>query len=605
MRSIKGVVQVDAFKPGAVIDGIVRVNAKARTRILRLNLVRMGSPLPPALPQTETEEDPGGGSFSNLAAGLGSSSAPAITTDNAGNVTAVWYSDGPSAGLWMSTKEFDSNTWSTATYLGFSGSTAWLPSIAADEEGGLHLVWEESVGNGLEIHYALGAWDETGSSVSWETPQALSSGGFAYNAQIGVTVWNGSSQLHVTWIQVEQINETNSVSRVMHAQGAGATGAFGSVIELAQTTAFLVLTGATANAAVPVVGVGYIAHECDGNAEHCAELKYQECSVSVANGNCALANWGGAGVASASEANSPALAFDSEGNAHVVWQGAGSGYTIAQRIKQRSGGWSAVTEFTNESGTGDWEPMPIVGAGATDNVYIGWNHFFSTPYELRLAHYNGSWQSTQVVSLSVIGFGNRWGSIAVAASGVGHLVWNGTGGQIYYTTLGIAAPTPTPTATATYTATATPTQTATPTVTPTNTPIPTVTPNTGGVWALSLTSCRMDTQYVYQNDNRFVIWYQKDPPVDGPDCTIINGDAALYLETIGEGTQLAFDQYQQMGYEMPTPSPYQIFVVPVIAQGPAITYMPNYTFINNDISKTATGTDLKALAAHELFHASQ
>lgn len=179
------------------------------------------------------------------------------------------------------------------------------------------------------------------------------------------------------------------------------------------------------------------------------------------------------------------------------------------RARLRSGGWSSATLFDQESLGGDFEPIPIVSAGSSNNVYLGWNHFFATPNELRLAHYNGAWGSPETFSTDATGVSSRWGSLVVDVSEVGHLVWSGGKGQIYYSSLGTAAPTPTPTATGT------PTNTPTSTYTPTPTLTPTVTPNAAG-WIWGVARCDLDSEFVYQGDTRFIIRYQSNPPSNVP-----------------------------------------------------------------------------------------
>lgn len=589
-----------ALKPGMPLDSLIRVTAKGKSKALRLNLIgkpgahtSVGSP--------ENEPDPGGGGIgTDLAEGLNASAAPAITTDNAGNVTVVWYSDGPPAGLWISTKLVGTSSWSSPQHLSFTGSSSWRPSIAADESGQLHLAWEESPGDNLQIYYSKGTWDETGTNLSWESSQALSSAGSAYNAQIGVTNWSGVPQIHATWIEADIVDPDNQVYlyRVMYDEGDGASNNWSSPVEISENQAGMEAVSGTAIGSVSFVGVAFNVQGCDEDGNNCSPLNYVECNVVAVNGDCTNGTAWSSPEMVASQTNSPALALDTASNAHLAWQGSDNpnGFTIESRSKLRSGGWTGTETLAVGDGYFDFEPFPIIGAGAANNISVAWDDWTQSESVLSTSHNEGGgWSGPQSLTFDVTGVSDVWGGLATDASGVTNLVWSGASGQIFYYALTQGNPTPT----ATFTATAT--NTATPTLTPTITPTPTVTPNATLPY-IDVTGCALDHQYP---TSHFVIWYT----LTGS-CAILGADEVTFRTALSGGLEAGFDRYiNDLQYQLPaTSQPYQVYIVPIQTVGilngfihsPAISLPPGVIFIRNqyDDMMAATG-------AHEFFHAVQ
>ncbi|MBI4673383.1 MAG: hypothetical protein HY741_17160 [Chloroflexi bacterium] len=186
-------IALDALAAGAHVDALVRVNAKQLVQILRLSVNPNSQPGRNNAPLPNSNHAPNASNtVTDLAVGLGWSATPAITADMAGNLTAVWYSDGPPAGLWLSTRLANSSTWTPPQSLDFTNDSAWLPSVTADSAGNLHLVWEASDGAVLGIYYAKATRNAGGTTFSWSGAQVLSTGATSYNAHLGVTHYGGS-----------------------------------------------------------------------------------------------------------------------------------------------------------------------------------------------------------------------------------------------------------------------------------------------------------------------------------------------------------------------------------------------------------------------------
>ncbi|MFW9877134.1 MAG: hypothetical protein ACFFG0_28930 [Candidatus Thorarchaeota archaeon] len=144
----------------------------------------------------------------------GGSYTPSIATDNSGNIHVVWYDD--TDGAWgvdpeiMYASYSSPAGWSNATVIsdGFGG-TYWndgfcqLPSIAIDNSGNIHVVWED---------WTIGPWGDDGeimyasysSSAGWSNVTVISDGFGGTYWNDGTSSWpsistDDSGNIHVVW----------------------------------------------------------------------------------------------------------------------------------------------------------------------------------------------------------------------------------------------------------------------------------------------------------------------------------------------------------------------------------------------------------------------
>ncbi len=618
---LAGFVRVDAAG-GIRAQNFTRLGSQAQA--LRQNLAPAGTALTqPRTTRANTLATSDWSVLINLADGLGWSGTPAVAVNSVGDVAVVWYSDGPPAGLWLRIKSASSQTWSALQHLGFTSGTAYRPSIALDDNGRLYVVWEDGTG----IQYVSGTWNATG--VAWNTVQTLSAATGAYNARIGMTVWNGQRQWHVMWTEQDDDGSGGLIYRVMYREGQGASNAWSSPIILYETPYWVEATGAAASGMVPLVGIAYTAYYCDGDV--CGPLYYRACDLAAMGGDCS--NGWSVPEFVAQDTYSPALTFDRQGNAHLAWH-SGSSFNIVYRVKARTSGWGNESTLFARDWYSEVMPGPIVGASGIGNVYVAWmNLTANSDNELRYDHYDGTrWSGATMLTMDV-GMSDVWGALAADASGVTHLVWEGANAAVYYSAAGTTAPpTPTPTPTATPTNTPTATRTNTPPPTPTATRTPTATP-TPLIW---IGWCAL-TEYYDTPQGNFRIYYTRtypNLPPDDPnapaelDCRIQNPTRLVpngypdFVVELGSSLETSYTHYgTAMGYpvgRMPRESasgrhPVYISSDPIWTgmiidpvNRPAIA-LPERMFIGrgNQYAPAQPIDTLRVLSAHEFFHTLQ
>ncbi len=95
-----------------------------------------------------------------------------------------------------------------------------------------------------------------------------------------------------------------------------------------------------------------------------------------------------------------------------------------------------------------------------------------------------------------------------------------------------------------------------------------------------------------------MIWYASDNTLNWL-CRIQSPNPQGYLNALGQGFEAAYAAYPGLNYPLPGTAPYQVYVEPIQAFAPAITFL-GWTYVSN-----VPQLNSDALAAHEFFHAIQ
>jgi|GEM_PF-3328726 len=124
-----------------------------------------------------------------------------------------------------------------------------------------------------------------------------------------------------------------------------------------------------------------------------------------------------------------AVAADSAGNVHVVWQGKGWGnnpnyYNIQYRVRTTS--WQPREAVTDVAGN---QANPAIAVDGQDNVHVVWQGqgWGANPaiYNIQYRQKTNAWQSQEAVTDKAQH--QRSPSVAVDAAGNVHVVWSGIG----------------------------------------------------------------------------------------------------------------------------------------------------------------------------------
>jgi len=347
----------------------------------------------------------------------GFSEYPAIAVDSYGNIHVVWFDNTPGNYEIYYKKSTDGgSTWMTSQRLTWNSGESYNPAIAVDSIGNPHVVWDQYKPENYEVYYRK----STDGGSTWMTSQRLTwnSGGSGGPDIAG----DSSGNVHVVWS-----DNTPGNAEIFHKK---------SVDGGASWTAAKRLTWTSGESYHPRMGIDSLGHLhvvwSDDLYLYKSEIYYKK---SMDGGSTWMTNqrltWGiGASVEGA-------IAVDSFGNVHLVWQGfSAPGKRDIFYRKSVDGGSTWLTRKRLTWISGD-SMDPGIGVDSSGSIHMAWEGY-STPGNFDIFYRKsvdgGSiWMASQRLT---------WNSgdsidpaIVVDSSGYLHVVWQDrTPGnwEIYY-----------------------------------------------------------------------------------------------------------------------------------------------------------------------------
>ena len=125
----------------------------------------------------------------------GGSVLPVMAVDSNDYIHLVWENGiGSQSVVYHKISTDGGNTWSKISRLSVPLNGLRFPDIAADQVGGVHIVWEHPFSGNTDIMYKT----STDSGMTWQTPQRLTwTSGYAGSAKIAVDLSGG---IHICYI---------------------------------------------------------------------------------------------------------------------------------------------------------------------------------------------------------------------------------------------------------------------------------------------------------------------------------------------------------------------------------------------------------------------
>ena len=327
--------------------------------------------------------------------GATSAARPQIASAPNGDAVAVWMqqSDGLYFHIWANRYSAAAHSWGTAELINSGVGDAWDPQIAMDPNGNALVVWQQDGDATASLRYDLVANHYT-AGTGWGVATLIETddAGSAMSPQVamdtqgnGLAVWlqgDGASASHIRSNRFSAGTGTWGTATLIEAatQGASATpqvsfdpsgnamavwSRYDGINNLALANRYLAGTGwSTAviigsDTAFVAIGQTQLASDGNGNAlavwVQGGKIQANRYTNGTGWGTAALIEWNGG------DANFPQVAFDTTGNALVVWQ-MDSGFGTPRRI------WS--NRYTAGSGWGGFPAMIQTDSsgGATANA---------------------------------------------------------------------------------------------------------------------------------------------------------------------------------------------------------------------------------------------
>jgi len=277
----------------------------------------------------------------------GSSGSPVIAVDSSGNPHVVWSDYTPGNSEIFYKKSTDGGaTWIANRRLTWTSGYSYDPVIAIDLSGNPHVVWVDNTPGNYEIYYTK----STDEGVSWTTRKRLTwTSGSSGNVDIGV---DSSGYLHVVWE-----DDTPGFTEIYYkkSKDGGATWT---------TTKRLTWTwwGDSRQPAIAIDSSDNLHLVWNDDTPGNEELYYKKSTDGGASWtpNKRL-TW------SAHNSYNQAIAVDSSGQPHVVWEDIMAGYYGLLYIKSTDGG--ATWTFPQRV-TGSMENSPDMASDSYDNLHV-------------------------------------------------------------------------------------------------------------------------------------------------------------------------------------------------------------------------------------------
>ncbi len=306
---------------------------------------------------------------------------PSIAVDNNGNIHVVW--EDYTNGEWGTDSEimyanYTSAGWSNATVIsdiyGWNNEPSLAPSIAVDNNSNLHVVWEDDTdgewGTDSEIMYA------NYTSVGWSNATVISDiyGWNDQDSRFTSIVVDNNSNIHVVWSD-DTDGEWGGDWEIMYANNTGAGWSNATVIS-------------------------------------------------------DIYGWNN------DDSSSPSIAIDNNGNLHVVWEDSTAGeWGTDQEIMYANytgASWSNATVISDIYGWNDDDSSsPSIAVANDNNLHVVWedgtNGTWGIDIEIMYANYTSAGWSNATVISDIYGWNNDLSlapSIVVDKNGKIHVVWS-------------------------------------------------------------------------------------------------------------------------------------------------------------------------------------
>jgi len=295
----------------------------------------------------------------------GDSRYPAIAVDSSGNLHVVWEDLTP--GNWeiyyrQSTD--GGSTWTTPRRLSWNSGDSRYPAIAVDSSGNLHVVWEDLTPGNWEIYYR----QSTDGGSTWTTPRRLSwnSGDSRYPA-IAV---DSSGSLHVVWYDYTPGNW-----EIYYKQSTDGGSTWTTPRRLTWNS------GDSWNPAIAVDPSGHLHVVWEDPTPGNWEIYYKQSKDGGSTWTTSQRLTWNSGSSS-----SPAIAVDSSGHLHVVWEDPTPGNSTIYYRQSADGGstWTASQRLTWNFGSSF---SPAIAVDSSDNLHVVWHEDTSGNYEIYYKKY--------------------------------------------------------------------------------------------------------------------------------------------------------------------------------------------------------------------------
>jgi len=345
----------------------------------------------------------------NVSNNAGVSLSPAVAVGTTGTLHAVWYDNSISGNLdiFYARKE-PNQSWSAPVCIANTPGGSYWPAIAIDTTDNVHVAWED-VGTGRDILYAM----KPAGSTAWTAPVTVTAV-LSGTARFVALATDSAGNVHAVWN-----DDTPGNAEIYYAMRPRGAITWTTPAIVASTPG----TSWAPTIAADVTGTLHVAwHDFTPGV---TEIYY-------ATKPGPAEPWSSPIDVSRTTGASyfPALAVDSSGTVHLVWQdaivtGVNIPFEILYTQKPPGGGWTTCVNLSRGSGSAE---MPALAVGPEDALHVAWDTT-SDPRLLYVRRPGPEMGWTAPVTVTAISPGTQYPAPALAADlfDAVHLLWSDVG----------------------------------------------------------------------------------------------------------------------------------------------------------------------------------
>jgi len=245
-----------------------------------------------------------------------SSDTPTIAVDSSGNVHIAWCDLGMNRNVFYKHWNASTATWTTTEVVSTeSTSSSYTPTIAADGSGNVHIAWEDYTyygGSGKDDDIFYKRWNAT--MAAWTTTEVVSteSTGDSYLPTIAA---DGSGNVHIAWNDWTNYGGSGTDPDIFYKRWNAITAAW-TTTEVVSTES----TDDSIDPTIAADGSGnaYIAWDDETNYSGSGtdrDIFYKRWNATMA----AWTTTEVVSTESTDDSIDPTIAVDGSGNAHIAW----------------------------------------------------------------------------------------------------------------------------------------------------------------------------------------------------------------------------------------------------------------------------------------------
>jgi len=280
----------------------------------------------------------------------GESHLPAIAIDSGNAIHVVWYDNTPNNyEIYYKHSTNGGTAWSVTKRLAWTSGLSSAPALAVDSGDVIHVVWQDNISGNYEIYYKRSedggaSWSAT-KRLTW-TPQG---------SHLPVIAIDSGDTIHVVWS-----DDTPGNADIYYKSSVDGG-------ETWSASKRLTWTSGKSSSPAMAIGAGDDIHIVwDDDTPEYGDIYYKGSTDGGSTWSATKRiTW------TSDKTHSPAIAMDSSGTIHVIWEDSTPGNLEIYYKRSADGGstWSPLQRITWTSGSSSW---PAIAIDSNDTIHVVW-----------------------------------------------------------------------------------------------------------------------------------------------------------------------------------------------------------------------------------------